>query len=237
VPVNENLIFETLFKLKPGTAGGPFTNLTNVLKSYALYHPNPQGNKNPLRPYVKTFGCMLSLVLTNNVPHLIAPFLTANRFMIALHKIPNDKTKLRPLGIGTAYHQIAGAYIMHTFSPCFAVLLIQQGQFSIAIPGSINFLLHSAHAQLYQYIDCPVESNHSPHRALPLLDIVNMFNEVSCDTARSILSTEPHFQSLLPYFDLMYGSANCCYFTTPNGTTNVFLQHEGFYRATLLHMS
>jgi hypothetical protein len=56
----------------------------------------------------------------------------------------------------------------------------QEGQFiGIAIPGGIDFLLHSVQAQLHQYIDRPVESNLSPHRALLLLDIVNMFNEVS----------------------------------------------------------
>jgi hypothetical protein len=37
IPIKESLIFETLSKLKPGTAGGPFTDLTDVLKSYALY--------------------------------------------------------------------------------------------------------------------------------------------------------------------------------------------------------
>jgi hypothetical protein len=117
---------------------------------------------------------------------------------------------------------------MHTFSARFSTLLIQQGQFGVAIPGGINFLLHSAQAQLYQYIDRPTEANKSPHRALLLLDIVNMFNEVSRDAARKILSTQPHFSALLPYFDLMYGSANRCYFTTPEGMTDFFLQHEGF---------
>jgi hypothetical protein len=227
IPIKETLIFETLSKLKPGTAGGPFTDLTDVLKAYALYRPTPQGDENPSRPYIKTFGRVLSLILTNSVPPSIAPFLTANRF-IALHKDPDDEAKLRPLGIGTAYRRIAGAYIMHTFSVRFSALLIQQGQFGIAIPGGIDFLLHSAQAQLYQYIDRPIMANKSPHRALLLLDIVNMFNEVSRNAARKILSTQPHFQALLPYFDLMYGSANRCYFTTPEGTTDFFLQHEGF---------
>jgi hypothetical protein len=166
-------------------------------------------------------------VLTNNIPLSIAPFLTANKF-IALHKDPNDETKLRPLGIGTAYRQIAGAYIMHTFSFRFAALLIQQGQFGVAIPGGIDFLLHSAQAQLHQYIDRPVKAGESPHRALLLMDIVNMFKEVSRDAAQRALATQPHFQALLPYFDLMYGSANRCYFTTPDGSTDFFLQHEGF---------
>jgi hypothetical protein len=227
IPIKESLIFETLSKLKPGTAGGPFTDLTDVLKSYALYRPNPQGDENPERPYIKTFGRILKLILTNKVPLSIIPFITANRF-IALHKDATDETKLRPLGIGTAYRRIAGAYIMNSFAPRFSALLLQQGQFGIAIQGGIDFLLHSAQAQVYQYIDRPMESKLPPHRALLLLDIVNMFNEVSRDAARSILSKQPHFQALLPYFDLMYGSANRCYFTTPDGSTDFFLQHEGF---------
>jgi hypothetical protein len=123
IPINENLIFETLSKLKPGTAGGPFTDLTDILKSYALYRPSPQGDENPPRLYIRTFGQILRLVLTNNVPPAITPFLSTNRF-IALHKDPNDETKLRPLGIGTAYRRIAGAYVMNKFALRFSALLL-----------------------------------------------------------------------------------------------------------------
>jgi hypothetical protein len=227
IPISENLIFETLSKLKPGTAGGPFTDLTDLLKAYALYRPSPQGDENPPRPYIRTFGQVLRLILTNNVPPAIIPFLSANRF-IALHKDPDDASKLRPLGIGTAYRRIAGAYVMNKFAPRFSALLVQEGQFGVAIPGGINFLLHTSQAQLFQYIDRPLEAGTCPHRALLLLDIVNMFNEVSRDSARKALEQTNHFHALLPYFDLMYGAANRCYFTTPDGTTDFFLQHEGF---------
>jgi hypothetical protein len=108
IPIKESLIFETLSKLKSGTAGGPFTDLTDILKSYALYRPNPQGDETPNQPYMATFGFILNLILTNKIPPSIAPFITANRF-IALHKDPQDESKLRPLGIGTAYRRIAGA--------------------------------------------------------------------------------------------------------------------------------
>jgi hypothetical protein len=120
IPISENLIFKTLSKLKPGTAGGPFlTDLTDLLKSYALYCPSPQGDENPPRPYLQTFSQVLRLVLTNNIPPSITPFLSANRF-ITLHKDPVDETKLRPLSIGTAYRCIAlGTYIMNKFAPQF----------------------------------------------------------------------------------------------------------------------
>jgi hypothetical protein len=98
IPISENLIFKTLSKLKPGTAGGPFMDLTDLLKSYTLYRLSPQGNEKPPCPYIQTFGQVLRLVLMNNIPPSITPFLSANRF-IALHKDPNDETKLRPLAL------------------------------------------------------------------------------------------------------------------------------------------
>ncbi len=80
-------------KLKPGTAGGPFSDLTDVLKSYALYRPAPQGDETMPWPYTQTFCRILRLILSNDIPKSIVPFLSANRF-IALHKDPNDDSKL-----------------------------------------------------------------------------------------------------------------------------------------------
>jgi hypothetical protein len=227
IPLSENLLYEALSKLKSGTAGGPFSDLTDVLKSYALYRPAPQGDETMPRPYTQTFCRILRLILSNDIPKSIVPFLSANRF-IALHKDPNDDSKLRPIGIGTAYRRIAGAVIMTLYANRFSSFLLTEGQFGIAISGGIDFLLHSAQAQLHQYIDRPLASNQAPHRALLSLDITNMFNAVSRDAARAVLANNSQFHALLPYFDLMYGSSNRCFFTCPDGSSDYFLQHEGF---------
>ena len=226
-PLDESKLHQALSTLKRGTAGGPFSDLTDTLKSYALYAPTPQTGEDPAPPYFSTFAKIIGLILANTVPPTIARLLRSNRF-IAFHKDPNDPTKLRPIGIGTAYRRIVGALITTTFATDFATFLLPQGQVGIAVHGGIEFLIHSAQAQLDHYIQQPIANANNPHRALLLLDIVNMFNETSRDCAKDVLLSQPQFRSILPYFDLMYGDANHCYFRTPDGTQDSFLQHEGF---------
>jgi hypothetical protein len=60
------------------------------------------------------------------------------------------------------------------------------------------------------------------------LDIVNMFNAVSRESARSALAQHPKFRGLLPFFDLIYGEPNKCWYRKPDNTWDYFYQHEGF---------
>jgi hypothetical protein len=226
-PLDEAKLHQALSSLKRGTAGGPVADLTDTLKSYALFAPTPQADEDPSPIYFSTFAKIIGLILSNAIPPVIARLLRSNRF-IAFHKDPNDLTKLRPIGIGTAYRRIVGALITATFSADFATFLLPQGQMGIAVHGGIDFLIHSAQTQLDHYIQQPLANGQHPHRALLLLDIENMFNETSREAAKEVLLSKPQFRSLLPYFDLMYGEANHCYFRTPQGDQDFFLQNEGF---------
>jgi hypothetical protein len=102
------------------------------------------------------------------------------------------------------------------------------GQCMVLIMPCIELLIHSAQIQLNQYIQQPIDNHQHPQRALLLLDIVNMFNETSRDCAKDVLLSHPEFHPLLPYFDLMYGTYNECFYKTPDGAQDRFLQHEGF---------
>ena len=55
-----------------------------------------------------------------------------------------------------------------------------------------------------------------------------MFNAVSREAARHVLSSHPQLHPLLPFIDLLYQEPNRCYFYHPDGTVDSFLQHEGF---------
>jgi hypothetical protein len=99
----------------------------------------------------------------------------------------------------------------------------------IAAHGGIEFLIHTAQAQLDHHAQQPLAKGHHPQRALLLLDIINIFNETSRACAQEALLSQPQFRSLLlPYFELMHGEANHCYFRTPEGDLSSFLQAEGF---------
>jgi hypothetical protein len=226
-PFKPSTLHQALSSLKRGTAGGPFADLTDTLKSYALFSPTTQADEEPSLPHFDTFAELIQLILNNNIPESIARLLRSNRF-IAFHKDPSDPTKLRPIGIGTAYRRVIGALITSTYAPDFAQLLLPQGQVGIAVKGGIELLIHSAQIQLNQYIQQPIDNHQHPQRALLLLDIVNMFNETSRDCAKDVLLSHPEFHPLLPYFDLMYGTYNECFYKTPDGAQDRFLQHEGF---------
>jgi hypothetical protein len=122
-PLDDANIHRALSSLKRGTAGGPFSDLTDILKSYALHSPATQADEEPTLPHFTTFTKIIGLILNNRVPPLIARLLRSNRF-IAFHKDPDDQTKLRPIGIGTAYRRVVGAVITTTYAPDFAELLL-----------------------------------------------------------------------------------------------------------------
>jgi hypothetical protein len=214
-PLDYNKLHQALSNLKRGTAGGPFSDLTDTLKSYALFTPTSQtADEEPAPPYFATFAKIIGFILANAIPPAIAPLLRSNRF-IAFHKDPDHLTKLRPIGIGTAYRRIIGALIFTTYAEDFASFLLPHGQMGIAARGGIEFLIHTAQAQLDHCMQQPLLKGHHPQRALLLLDIINMFNKTSRACAKDVLLSQPQFCSLLPYFELMYGKDNHCYFRTP----------------------
>jgi hypothetical protein len=226
LPLDPDIVCQALSKLKRGTAFGPFSDYTDIIKSYALYQThNP--NDTQSSPYLPTLIKLLDLILNNNIPRVIQPFFAYNRFL-ALHKDLDDLTKLRPIGIGTVWRRLIGAIITTTLGSEFSKILITEGQFGVAVKGGIEYLIHTAQAQFDQYITQPSANGASPDRALIILDIVNMFNSVSRDAAREFLQEHQQFHCILPYFDLMYANSNRCYFLTPTGTLDFFTQHEGF---------
>jgi hypothetical protein len=104
------------------------------------------------------------------------------------------------------------------------------GQYGIAIKGGLEFIVHEAQAQHYVYRRTPPNNNGKPgKRVLLLLDISNMFKEISRDACRLQIFTNPKFKPILPYFDLLYSSPNTCWYKdAETGKYQQFLQHEGF---------
>lgn len=218
IQVEEDTLAKTLQKLKKGTAAGPFGDLPDTAKAFALYQP-PHSNH---QPYLQRFTSILELILNHQVPPAISPLLAASHFM-ALHKDPEDPTKLRPISMGSALRRVAGKYIMEVYSTAFATYLLPLGQFGIALQGGMQLAIDSARAQLHRYIDSPP----APTRALLLLDLRNMFNCVSRQAIRDTLLDHTPFNPLVPFVDLLYSQPNTCYYRDSEGNLGHFLQQEG----------
>jgi hypothetical protein len=165
--------------LKKGTAAGPFGDLPDTVKAFALYQPPPLHH-------------VLELILNNQVPSPITSLLAASHFM-ALHKDPADHTKLRPISMGSALRRVAGKYFMELYGPTFAKFLLPQGQFGIALKGGLQLMVDTARTQLHRYIDTP-----QPTRALLLLDMANMFNCVSRRPCKIHSKSTPNSKRVSP---------------------------------------
>jgi hypothetical protein len=110
---------------------------------------------------------------------------------------------------------------MTIYGNIIAEFLVPHGQLGIAVPGGLDFIVHSTQAQVQTYV-----ATHQ--QALLTLDIANMFNAISRQACRHTISHEQQLQPLLSYFDLLYADANTCWYRTPEYQYSHFPQPEGF---------
>jgi hypothetical protein len=62
----------------------------------------------------------------------------------------------------------------------FASNLLPGSQLGIGIHSGIKTIVHLSQIMLKSYISCPLAANTSPTHAMLLLDIIKMFNAISC---------------------------------------------------------
>lgn len=216
-PISSKLILKTLQKQKRGTAPGPFADSIDLFRDFATYTTH---RSNLTYPYLESFSTLINSFAANKTPTDIQETFAA-QYVIALHKDPKNLDKIRPIGIGTALRRITAATLMTAHGPTIADFLVPHGQMGIAIPGGLDFIVHSTQAQIQTYIT-------THQRALITLDIENMFNAISRQACRHTIIQEPTLQPLCPYFDLLYSKSNLCWYQTPERQYLNFPQQEGF---------
>jgi hypothetical protein len=216
-PITPQQILQTLQKQKRGTAPGPFADSIDLFRDFATYTTHRSQTSHP---YLSTFTTLINTIATNNIPTDIQTTFAA-QYVIALHKDPQNLSKIRPIGIGTALRRLTAATLMTIYGRTIADQLVPHGQFGIAIPGGLDFIVHSTQAQIQTYVT-------THQRALVTLDIANMFNAISRQACRHTIALEQSLHPLLPYFDLLYSNANTCWFQKPDHTYDNFPQPEGF---------
>jgi len=219
-------LLKALRSAKKGTAAGPFADYIDVLRNFALFE-RKNDSRSATRPHLQIFSELLQLILDGSIPPSIAPSFRCTYFL-ALHKSPTDPLKLRPIGIGTSFRRILCAVSLAHLSTDFAAHLLPGGQLGIGVHGGIDTIVHLCRAMLESYISRPLSANLPPSHVMLLLDLTNMFNSVSRESARATLAKHDVFQSLLPLFDLLYDDANTCWHLNPDSDWSRFFQHEGF---------
>ena len=146
-------------------------------------------------------------------------------YQVALEKDPEDKTKLRPLGVPSAIRRIAAIAILSEYSATFAEHLLPFN-FAVGVGGGCDVVAKTIQLGVDKYITTPINKNGIPTRALVSLDIRNMFNAISREKLREIIAEE--FNTLEGFADLLYEEAGETFVKLENGTWKIISVEEGF---------
>ena len=238
--LQDKLFESALRQMKPGTASGPFATCTDILVSMAIYKTTSAPDAT--RPYFHNIKALIQLVVTGQIPTSVQQILASNYFL-ALHKDMANLERLRPIGIGTAIRRVAAKAALVHLTDDIRPLLLKGGQYGIQVPGGVDFVAQTTAMAVKQYIEQThdlennttenntTENNQpttSPSRALVMLDLVNMFNNVSRTEARKILLENEATTQLVPLFDLLTKHTCNQWYFDDNKAANYLTRTEGF---------
>jgi len=216
------LILQSLRKLNKGTAAGPFADSIDFLQDVFLRRSKTPNEEEKL-DNIQTLCSLYANIFTGNVPKDIKKYLAYNE-SVSFYKNPPSTENVRPIGIGVAWGRLSAAHAVNMTKDAAAQFLAPS-QFAIGLSAGMDFVTHMTQSQVERYIAKDPSSTTPPSRALLILDLVNMFNNVSMVRARDIIYTK--FPHLLPLFDMLYYDETRCYYRDTTGDRNFFLRHEG----------
>ena len=163
-------------------------------------------------------------IINGDVPNEFKHFLRQT-YLVALEKDPEDKTKLRPLGVPSAIRRIAGIVVLAEYSSTFAEHLLPFN-FAVGVGGGCDVIIKTLQLAVDKYITQREKNGDLPSRSLVSLDIRNMFNAVSRERLREIIAEK--FPSLEPFADLIYEEAGETFVRLEDGTWTIIVVQEGF---------
>jgi hypothetical protein len=152
------------------------------------------------RHFPDAFFAVAQLILNAQLPPDTYQFLCSNWFM-ALHKDPDNPDKLRRIGIGSAWRRLIGKYLVLVFALQIAALflpLARSTRYS-CLRQYIDLIVYTPELQLELYLSPNKET-----KALPILDLENMFNKTSHIAAQDELISHPILRTMLPFVQLLY---------------------------------
>jgi hypothetical protein len=211
--------------IKKGTAPGPFTHSTDFIRACALARNKRQEDNTCTCP--DAFIQILNIT-TNNELSQTTSLNFGSQCFTALCKDINDLKKKRPISIGTALRRKNSATLLEHHRNDIAQFCAPDGQHGIATKGGLEFIVHKAQAQCLLFVDKPNKQKEPVSRVPLLLDITNMFNEISRDACRLLLLATPELKDIVPHFDQTCKEPNRCWHNTDKGACRHFQQSEGF---------
>eukprot|EP00956_Cyclotella_meneghiniana_P032064 scaffold86358_cov47-Cyclotella_meneghiniana.AAC.5 len=159
--------------------------------------------------------------------HLPPKFQAALRrtYLVALEKDPDDKLKLRPLGVPSAIRRIATAAVLTEYSSVLADHLLPYN-FAIGVSGGCDVIIKSMQLGVDKYITERESNGDLPTRSLVSLDLINMFNAISREELREIIAND--FPALESFADMLYEEDGETYVRMGDGSWAIIPVTEGF---------
>ena len=172
----------------------------------------------------KCIASFFNRIINGEVPAKLQKFLRQT-YLVALEKDPNDKTKLRPLGVPAAMRRIAAVLVLSEYRSSFAEHILPFN-FAIGIGGGVDVIVKTVQLAIDKYMIGPEKKKAFPTRSLVSLDIRNMFNAVSRERLREIIAEK--FPSLEAFADLIYDDFGETIVRLEDGTWTSIPVEEGF---------
>jgi len=217
------LLVTSLRKLKREKSSGPFADSTDFLKDTFLVRTKSAATSEERFPNIDLLGSLLHILYSGNLPKEIRDYINCNE-SVSFHKDPSNLNAIRPIGIGTAIRRIAAAHTMSATRDKAAEYLAPT-QFAIGLSSGMDTITHTIQSHTSRYIERPTTQKTTPTRAILILDLKNMFNQVSMVKAREIIYN--NFSHLLPLFDTLYFEPTKCWYRCPDGSRHYILRKEG----------
>lgn len=119
----------------------------------------------------------------------------------------------------------SGILVLNEYAPTFAEYLLPFN-YAIGVGGGVDVVIKTIQLAVDQYIIEPEKNGDLPSRSLVSLDIRNMFNAVSRERLREIISEK--FPTLEAYADLIYDGAGETFVRLEDGQWRIIAVTEGF---------
>ena len=214
-------IVEILTKLHRGKAPGLQCDSLDLYIKLAkrIRLSDPKGLRQ-----ARSLASFFQKIINGEVPTKFKHFLRTT-YLVALEKDPDDKTKLRPLGVPSAIRRIAAIIVIKQYSATFAEHILPFN-YAIGISGGCDVIVKTLQLAVDKYIIDKENNNELPSRCLVSLDIRNMFNAISRERLREVIAEK--FPSLEPFADLIYDGAGETFVKLEDGSWTVIPVVEGF---------
>ena len=171
----------------------------------------------------QTIQELFGLVYHGQVPTIAKKFFT-DTYLFCLHKDPNDKSKLRPIGIPTAIRRIIASHVAPTMKDKFAATLLPYN-YSVGIDGGMDFIIKAMQLSIEHHIIHPQEQNILPTRSALFIDLTNMFNQVSRQELFDIIHSQ--FPELTPLTNLIYDTPSTVHYKWNDTSWKTISMKEG----------